>query len=338
MILIKIGFSFTANGVLEDKIKLLNLPAHKLIIDVSTRSNSASDMIERFLELQPAIFAALTSKELRGKDKDLNTLSDEDFQLAEDVLACLKPMKTITTAICTEKQPTASIILPMLYELINKLMTPQENDTKCIIDMKKAICDNFETRYKDSSVHEFLKKTSVLDPRFKTAPFLSEEEKLLIFTQLTAVASAYVATCNMENLDSKVDEETAITTTSDVTPSKLKKYDSGCGIFTLLNESYSNFQSPPSSSPSPIDLASAEITKFRDETPISLTASPLQWWKENDHKYPALSHLAKIYLSVPATSVPSERVFSTAGDIVSCQRSCLKPSNVDKLIFLKKNI
>jgi len=47
--------------------------------------------------------------------------------------------------------------------------------------------------------------------------------------------------------------------------------------------------------------------------------------------------MAKKYLCIPATSVPAERVFSTAGDVVTAQRSQLKSEHVDRLIFLKKN-
>ena len=43
-------------------------------------------------------------------------------------------------------------------------------------------------------------------------------------------------------------------------------------------------------------------------------------------------------LCLPATSVPSERVFSTAGDILSAQRASLDADKVDMLIFLKKNL
>lgn len=71
---------------------------------------------------------------------------------------------------------------------------------------------------------------------------------------------------------------------------------------------------------------------------ISVDANPLKWWKDNEHQYPNVSRLSKHYLSVQATSVASERVFSTAGDIVTAQRAALSPENVDILIFLKKNL
>lgn len=71
--------------------------------------------------------------------------------------------------------------------------------------------------------------------------------------------------------------------------------------------------------------------------PIPTSESPLVWWKANGYKYPLLSVVAIKYLCIPATSVPSEWVFSTAGDIVTAQRSALKSKHVDKLIFLKKN-
>ncbi len=80
-----------------------------------------------------------------------------------------------------------------------------------------------------------------------------------------------------------------------------------------------------------------ELKRYRERDPLPLRKNPLQWWKEQQD-LPLLSSLAKRYLCIPATSVASERVFSTAGDIVSTKRSLLKHEHVDQLIFLKKNL
>lgn len=45
-----------------------------------------------------------------------------------------------------------------------------------------------------------------------------------------------------------------------------------------------------------------------------------------------------MYLCIPGTSVPSERVFSTAGDIVCSERSVLSPEHVDQLIYISTDI
>ena len=54
--------------------------------------------------------------------------------------------------------------------------------------------------------------------------------------------------------------------------------------------------------------------------------------KEDIHK------MARKYLDLPATSTPSERVFSIAGSIVNKKRACLLPENVNMLVFLYENL
>lgn len=71
---------------------------------------------------------------------------------------------------------------------------------------------------------------------------------------------------------------------------------------------------------------------------ISVDADPLAWWKCNELKYPCIAKMAQRYLAVPGTSLASERVFSIAGHIVTASRSRLLVENVNKLIFLQKNI
>ena len=64
----------------------------------------------------------------------------------------------------------------------------------------------------------------------------------------------------------------------------------------------------------------------------------LEWWKKNEIFYPRLSILARKYLCIPASSIPSERIFSLCGTLVSKKRSRLSPSKVGLLVFLNKNL
>ena len=87
----------------------------------------------------------------------------------------------------------------------------------------------------------------------------------------------------------------------------------------------------------PAKRAAEEIGRYRERESLPLKGNPLLWWR-SQADLPLLSSLAKRYLCIPATSVASERVFRTAGDIVSAQRSVLRHDHVDQLIFLKKNL
>ena len=51
-----------------------------------------------------------------------------------------------------------------------------------------------------------------------------------------------------------------------------------------------------------------------------------------------IADVAKQYLCIPGSSVSAERVFSTAGDIVTAQGSTLKSEHIDQLVFLHKNV
>ena len=76
----------TATAVLAAKQKLLSGPdisEHKLIVDVTTHWNSSLDMLERYLDLQPAVAAALLSPEVcrnASEIADQADMVDADLQ------------------------------------------------------------------------------------------------------------------------------------------------------------------------------------------------------------------------------------------------------------------
>ena len=62
--------------------------------------------------------------------------------------------------------------------------------------------------------------------------------------------------------------------------------------------------------------------------------NPLLWWKSQQVHLPILSRLARGILCIPATSAPSERVFSMAGLTISKLRASLSSDHASSMIFL----
>ena len=62
--------------------------------------------------------------------------------------------------------------------------------------------------------------------------------------------------------------------------------------------------------------------------------NPLEWWKERAQLYPNLARLARRVLCIPATSAPSERLFSHAGLTIAKNRARLNPDFAEDLILL----
>ena len=83
------------------------------------------------------------------------------------------------------------------------------------------------------------------------------------------------------------------------------------------------------------ESTSQEFAHFKAEKKLPDGENPLIWWKINEHRFPRLSLLAKNVLCVPATSVPSERLFSSSGYIVNKKRSSLDPHTVNMLVSLR---
>lgn len=91
---------------------------------------------------------------------------------------------------------------------------------------------------------------------------------------------------------------------------------------------YSRIEDPPTSL--------LRVEAYCKAPSLTLTEDPLKWWRVHEVTFPLFSQLSKRYLCIPGVS--AERVFSTAGDVVTAKRSTLKPEHVDQLVFLKKNL
>ena len=80
-----------------------------------------------------------------------------------------------------------------------------------------------------------------------------------------------------------------------------------------------------------------EFNNYVSMPKVGLNENPLTWWKMNEHNFPTIKMLAKKYLVIQGSNVPSERIFSTGGNIITKNRACLSPKNSEMLVFLFQN-
>lgn len=82
---------------------------------------------------------------------------------------------------------------------------------------------------------------------------------------------------------------------------------------------------------------SPELEMYLADPVLVPSGDPLSWWRANQTRYPNLARLARIFLAIPATSVPSEQLFSTAGDTLTKKRNRLAGETLEGQVFLYKN-
>lgn len=83
------------------------------------------------------------------------------------------------------------------------------------------------------------------------------------------------------------------------------------------------------------DAISDELSIYL-RTPVGrLNENPLEIWNDMKIQLPKLYKIAFKYLTMVGTSVPSERLFSKAAQIVNQQRNRLKGKRLNKLLFLQ---
>lgn len=84
-----------------------------------------------------------------------------------------------------------------------------------------------------------------------------------------------------------------------------------------------------------INNSRGELNQFLHRNVIKLNEDPLVKWENIKVIYPKLYKLTMKYLLIPGTSVPSESLFSKAGETVSKSKNRLTGKQLSKLLFLQ---
>lgn len=89
----------------------------------------------------------------------------------------------------TERSPTISLIAPLQAKLLNETKD-SPRVSPLIREIKRAIHEDLSKRYSSEQEKQTLQKAAAFDPRFKSLPFLSEEDREGTYDRLTVEAAA----------------------------------------------------------------------------------------------------------------------------------------------------
>ena len=85
-------------------------------------------------------------------------------------------------------------------------------------------------------------------------------------------------------------------------------------------------------------LQQEELDKYLSTTvEVNERLDPIQFWISNKQTYPHIAPLACDLLTIPASSAPVERTFSTAGEVASGKRNRLSDKSLEREVLIKKN-
>ncbi|KAK0135825.1 Zinc finger BED domain-containing protein 1 [Merluccius polli] len=325
--------SAKATAALKEKQKQQNVVEHKLIQDVATRWNSTCEMLDRLVEQRWPVTAVLSDPSITKKGDRTLDLTADQWKLAQETAEVLGPLITLTELLSQEGNLSLSATVPMLFNLKKRHLSPEEDDSPAIREMKNTLVTEIDSRWQLLSLEpsSIYLLSSALDQRFKQLKFLNKEKKDFVYIEVVHLAEHLHQRQTVQ--DSEVEEDPAASHGEEETtapPPKKKKQQE----ISMLMQSDDEEEEEEEHDG---DSAKKEMEQYLRDTKVA-QSGPLAWWKQNGDRYPKLAFAAKHCLCVPATSTPSERIFSKAGYIVNKTRSSLLPENVDKLIFLAHNM
>ena len=233
-------------------------------------------------------------------------ITERQWRTIESLLNILKPLQLITTLFCGDSHSPITMVRPLTKKVIEKHIILRGDDDTVLYQLKETLISNITKRFKlDWNEGDTLSKIHVscfFDPQYKNLEHESIHVRQLIRTEVQRLLQeAPVPTVN-------------------------KKKSRGKSALQFLYDEVTDNN----------DI-NIQFETYMAEPQLRFDLDPFDCWKARANKYPVISHVAKKYLTIPATLAMSERCFSWAGSIVTKKRNRLLPENVNTLVFLHQN-
>ncbi|XP_024879336.1 zinc finger BED domain-containing protein 1-like, partial [Temnothorax curvispinosus] len=262
----------------------------KLIQSVETRWNSTYNMLQRFIQLSEKISVIILQCPTAPP-----MLTASELQSTKEFVELLKPFEEATKIICGEYYLTASKVIPVVNILKNTLQA-FEPSTDIGHHFKKALKDQLSKRFETIEHVSSLAMATILDPRFKNINFSDKVACSHAINKITRFVNSKVTDINHEFQSQQENSDN-----NDKT--NFWSYHENLVNLNIFKQIVNQ---DPNQMPE-------DFRYYLNQPPLKMSDNAIKYW--NMARDSPLRTLAIKYLSLIATSVPSERLFSEAGCI-----------------------
>ena len=227
----------------------------------------------------------------------------------ETVMEYLLPFKEATELTCADQYPTLSLIVPLFNRILDHVdvwmrtkTTPGDRLHNSVIATKAKIAHYYNTSSDCYTI------ATVLDPRFNLYYYQDDTNDQVSYLDVKSLVQNHF---NDFYKPTSIPSAVSLGTSNSTLASK---------IFKIRKFSHDE-----------------EIEQYFKEPVLEVdkTTDVLQWWKGASKKYPNLSRIARDYLAIPGPSASSERLFSTATDVLTDNRQSLSAPTIQAVQCLK---
>jgi hypothetical protein len=365
---------FTSSTQATEKLNAIKRDTLKeqpvlVIQDVITRWwSSTHAMVERLLKLR----LALQEYDNEGNFDNVNSrakvkarmLTREEWTALEHLLVILKPFKLAQKFLEKEKHVIISWIPFVVSTIREELTTIVEVTSEEInISVKacaKAMLESFEKQFGGPSDPVFNKNTvrgerqrqvgvhrvvifaHALDPRFKALKIIPDGERQAIWDALVheVKETTNVSTGGGSDGTTTLNDNDHIKTPPPVEKKKKSTFLDASPIKRHLLRLKDDSDSDTNSSPPDAlrEQVMLQLKHYISLRQVDIETNPLAWWEVRKDSMPLIWKYARMVLAIPATSAPSERAFSSAGNLVTQKRFRLSGDKVEEILMVKENM
>jgi hAT family C-terminal dimerisation region/Domain of unknown function (DUF4413) len=281
----------------------LHVKYKKLIRDVKTRWNSTYSMLESFLANKVAIISIISI------NNNFTKLDLVDHEWGELQLFCdfLKPFFEFTEEMSGSEYPTFGTLLILLDHLLEHITTVINDNTPEMPQWIKEIAKNMKTKFNSISTNLYNSTAYlalVLDPRYKTQILPNNIDADTIKQILSEKYTSYQSTEQTLFADDE----------NEINEGNIGDKRKSSGILSRMIQKKKRINNLQTRN---------EIAEYLAVPVESLSIDPCEWWKHHKTQYPLLEKIARDYICIPATSVPSEQAFSKSGELINKKRNRL---------------